>query len=75
MEKKLEAEVAQLKHMLTQCNPKMLALGEENRTLKEELGRYKQTQQVTPIPPPPIAVTPTEEMEEGAQTQSRRAGQ
>ncbi|KAH6930788.1 hypothetical protein HPB50_018396 [Hyalomma asiaticum] len=64
--KKLEAEVAQLKHMLTQCNQKMLALGEENRTLKEELGRYKQTQQVTPIPPPPIAVTPTEEMEEGA---------
>lgn len=64
--KKLEAEVAQLKHMLTQCNQKMLALGEENRTLKEELGRYKQTQQVTPIPPSPIAVTPTEEMEEGA---------
>ncbi|KAH7944960.1 hypothetical protein HPB49_002856 [Dermacentor silvarum] len=62
---KLEAEIVQLKQMLAHCNQKITALGEENRTLKEELCRYKQTEQVTPVASPPLAVTPTDQMEEG----------
>lgn len=62
---KLEAEIAQLKQMLAQCNQKMTALGEENRTLKEELHHYKKTKHAPPVVPPLSAVTPSEKMEEG----------
>ncbi|KAH7949905.1 hypothetical protein HPB49_016622 [Dermacentor silvarum] len=62
---KLEAEIVQLKQMLAHCNQKITALGEENRPLKEELCRYKQTEQVTSVASPSLAVTPTDQMEEG----------
>ncbi|KAH8027752.1 hypothetical protein HPB51_009419 [Rhipicephalus microplus] len=57
---KLEAEIAQIKQMLTQRNQKMTALGEENKTLKKELQKYKRTKHAPPVVPPLSPVTPTE---------------